>query len=101
VDFRTTFVQLSLSTGVDAHVKQHPHTEIRFAPMPFDVDLVVRAADAAVPAPPRPAFSSLTLAWSLEGDPDPAWAAAHPDKCLAFLFVSPRDCSAVDAVRAA
>jgi hypothetical protein len=29
-------------------------------------------------------------------DPDPSWAEANPDKLLAFLFVSPRPCAALD-----
>lgn len=33
-------------------------------------------------------------------DPAPGWATRHPDRALAFLFVSPRDCSAVDELMA-
>ena len=29
-------------------------------------------------------------------DPEAGWAAANPAKALAFLFVSPRDCCALD-----
>ena len=31
----------------------------------------------------------------------PVWAAANPDKALAFLFVAPHDSDAVDALMAA
>jgi hypothetical protein len=31
-------------------------------------------------------------------DPDPAWALRNPEKFLAFLFVSPRPCEALDAL---
>jgi hypothetical protein len=29
-------------------------------------------------------------------DPEPGWATRHPDRALAFLYVSPRPCSAID-----
>ena len=28
----------------------------------------------------------------------PIWAAENPDRALAFLFVAPQDCAAVDAL---
>ena len=65
--------------------------------MPFDAETVVRAADPAVAEAPT-AAASLSLAFAMARDPDPAWAAANPDKCLAFLFVSPRACAAVDVL---
>lgn len=33
-------------------------------------------------------------------DPDAGWAARNPDRALLFLFVSPRDCGAVDELMA-
>lgn len=33
--------------------------------------------------------------------PCPVWSAENPDRALAFLFVAPSDCDAVDAVVAA
>ncbi|MBS0295470.1 MAG: hypothetical protein JSR45_04105 [Proteobacteria bacterium] len=32
------------------------------------------------------------------GDPDPALASTDPDRLLAYLFVTPRACAAVDAL---
>lgn len=29
-------------------------------------------------------------------DPEPGWAARHPDRALAFLYIFPRPCSAID-----
>ncbi len=29
-------------------------------------------------------------------DPDPDWAERNPDRALAFLYVSPRPCEALD-----
>lgn len=29
-------------------------------------------------------------------DPDPEWAERNPDRALAFLFVSPRPCAALE-----
>ena len=33
-------------------------------------------------------------------DPDAGWAARNPDRALLFLFVSPRDCGALDELMA-
>ena len=30
--------------------------------------------------------------------PCPVWTAANPDRALAFLFVAPQDCDAVDVL---
>lgn len=30
----------------------------------------------------------------------PTWAALNPDRALAFLFVAPQDCAAVDVIAA-
>jgi hypothetical protein len=34
-------------------------------------------------------------------DPEAGWARRNPDRALAFLFVSPRDCAAIDELMAA
>jgi len=67
--------------------------------MPFDAETVVRAADPAVAQAEVPA--PLSALFALAADPDPRWAAQNPDKALAFLFVSPRDCAAVSELLAA
>lgn len=33
-------------------------------------------------------------------NPEAGWATRHPDRALAFLFVSPRDCAALDELMA-
>lgn len=33
-------------------------------------------------------------------DPEAGWAARNPNRALAFLFVSPRDCAALDELMA-
>ena len=33
-------------------------------------------------------------------DPDAGWATRNPSRALAFLFVSPRDCAALDELMA-
>lgn len=33
-------------------------------------------------------------------DPEAGWAARNPDRAMLFLFVSPRDCGAVDELMA-
>jgi len=35
-----------------------------------------------------------------EAAPCPVWTAANPDRALAFLFVAPQDCDAVDVLTA-
>jgi hypothetical protein len=60
--------------------------------MPFDVAAEpVAVIQSAAPAPS--AFEAR--------DPDPAWAAQNPDLALAFLFLSPRPCDALDQLLAA
>jgi hypothetical protein len=34
------------------------------------------------------------------GDPEAGWAARNPDRALLFLFVTPRDCGAVEELMA-
>jgi hypothetical protein len=46
---------------------------------------------AFTPAAVRPAFPANDPA-----DPEMGWATRNPDRALLFLFVSPRDCGAVD-----
>jgi hypothetical protein len=48
--------------------------------------------DFASFAAPRPAFP----AHADMADPEAGWATRNPGKALAFLFVSPRDCGALD-----
>ena len=33
-------------------------------------------------------------------DPEPGWVTRNPSRALAFLFVSPRDCAALDELMA-
>jgi hypothetical protein len=33
-------------------------------------------------------------------DPEAGWASRNPDRAFAFLFVSPRDCGALDELMA-
>lgn len=52
------------------------------------------AFDAATYAAPKPPESEIEILC-------PIWAAANPDKALAFLFVAPHDGDAVDVLMAA
>jgi hypothetical protein len=61
--------------------------------MPFDADLTPQAAPSPLPAQ--------MIADRLMGalaDPDPKWARADPARLLAYLFISPRPCPALDAL---
>jgi hypothetical protein len=44
------------------------------------------------------AADDLGLAIATAADPDPMWAERHPERLLAFLYVSPRPCAALDAL---
>ena len=59
--------------------------------MPFDAELPIRAGH------------SLRRSCLVEGAPDPApeLAEVDPDRLLAYLYVSPRPCAALDALLAA
>ena len=64
--------------------------------MPFDVA-----------AEPTPVALSISLPVQAPAAPKPAsaldaaWAAANPDRALAFLFLDPQPCEALDALLAA
>ncbi|MFN3945668.1 MAG: hypothetical protein ACK4K7_12150 [Allosphingosinicella sp.] len=36
----------------------------------------------------------------MPADPEAGWATANPEKAMLFLFVTPRDCTAVDELLA-
>ena len=61
--------------------------------MPFDAELTLHTAAAPTPAQ--------RLADRLMGalpDPDLAWATADPGRLVAYLYISPRPCLALDAL---
>jgi len=49
----------------------------------FDTNLVAPAANFGTPA-----------------DPEAGWASRNPDRALLFLFVSPRECGALEELMA-
>jgi hypothetical protein len=57
----------------------------------LDVDTFADFAPAAI-IPPLPANDP--------ADPEAGWAIRNPERAMLFLFVSPRDCSAVDELMA-
>ena len=63
--------------------------------MPFDI--------AARPAAEMIQFAATDLraAFAQTTELDPVWAAANPEKALAFLMVSPSPCAALDVLLAA
>ncbi len=56
---------------------------------------VETCADFTAPAAGRPALPANDPA-----DPEAGWAARNPNRAMLFLFVSPRDCGAVDELLA-
>lgn len=68
--------------------------------MAFDAEAPARTAHilCAIPAPTSITSPDLSAAIVFAGDPDVEWATRHPDRLLAFLYVSPRPCAALDAL---
>ena len=64
--------------------------------MPFDA-----AARPAAPAVFAAQPVDLQAAYAQADELDPAWAAANPDRALAFLMVCPQPGAALDALLAA
>jgi len=54
----------------------------------------------AVAFSPEPVTGTAPAALLIDAAPAPCpeWAAQNPDRALAFLFVAPRDCAAVDVL---
>jgi hypothetical protein len=69
--------------------------------MTFEVGSAALVADAdtyaeiAAPVAVRPFLPANDPA-----DPEPGWALRNPSRAMLFLFVSPRDCAAVDELLA-
>ncbi len=65
------------------------------------------ALDAAALALDMDAFADFAPARAIPpvpandpADPESGWASRNPDRAMLFLFVSPRDCAAVDELMA-
>jgi hypothetical protein len=65
--------------------------------MPFD--LSAPAASSSPQFARQPA--DVADAFQAARTPDAAWAAANPERALAFLFVCPSPCEALDVLLAA
>ena len=57
-----------------------------------DVDFVAERVTAAP--------SSFPLAANDVADPESGWASRNPDRALLFLYVTPRDCAALEELMA-
>ena len=68
--------------------------------MTFDVQSTAFAADMDIAVEPRAERPRILPAHADVADPEPGWATRNPDKAMAFLLVSPRDCEAVDEIMA-
>ena len=55
-----------------------------------------RPAARAVPA----LYDTLAPLGAERADPEPGWATRNPDQAMLFLYVTPRDCGAVDELLA-
>ncbi len=68
--------------------------------MTFEAGSAAFAADVETFADlPRPALVP-ALPANDPADPEAGWATRNPERAMLFLFVSPRDCGAVDELLA-
>ena len=58
------------------------------------------ARTAAVLANHQPPAHNLTADFRTPADPEAGWAARHPDRAMLFLYVTPRDCGALEELMA-
>jgi hypothetical protein len=68
--------------------------------MPFDAGFPTAAPTQSPTADTAGRFVSIAKLIDGVRDPEPHWAQSNPDRMLAFLFVAPRDCDAVDQLLA-
>ena len=69
--------------------------------MTFEAQSAAFAADVDTFADFAPAAVKPALPANDPADPEAGWAARNPARAMVFLFVSPRDCAAVDELMAA
>ena len=69
--------------------------------MTFEAQSAAFAADADTFADFAPVAVAPALPANDPADPETGWAARNPERAMVFLFVSPRDCAAVDELMAA
>ena len=58
------------------------------------------ARTAAAHADFHTSIAAAAANFSTPADPEAGWAARNPDRALLFLFVSPRDCGALEELMA-
>jgi hypothetical protein len=58
------------------------------------------ARTAAVLANHQAPAKALAADFRTPADPEAGWAARNPDRAMLFLFVTPRDCGAVEELMA-
>ena len=62
--------------------------------MMFEARAAATAADVEIDAEAAPAD------FRTPADPESGWARRNPDRAMLFLFLSPRDCGAVEELMA-
>lgn len=69
--------------------------------MTFEAGSAALVADAEISiAVAAPAPAPALLPANDPADPESGWATRNPNRAMLFLFVSPRDCGAVDELLA-
>lgn len=68
--------------------------------MSFEATAAAMIADVETFRESAPAPIALAFAANDPADPETGWATRNPERALAFLFVSPRDCAAIDELMA-
>ncbi len=62
--------------------------------------MTIEAGSAAALFGDAPAPKALDADFRTPADPEAGWASRNPDRAMLFLFVSPRDCGALEELMA-
>ncbi|HEY1605729.1 MAG TPA: hypothetical protein VGF77_09040 [Allosphingosinicella sp.] len=62
--------------------------------------MTFEARAAAIAADGDDIFAQAPADFRTPADPEPGWAGRNPDRAMLFLFVSPRNCGAVEELMA-
>ncbi len=62
--------------------------------------MTIEAGSAATLFAGTPAPATLDADFRTPADPEAGWASRNPDRAMLFLFVSPRECGALEELMA-
>lgn len=62
--------------------------------------MTIEAGSVATPFGNAPAPAAAHADFRTPADPEAGWASRNPDRAMLFLFVSPRECGALEELMA-